>query len=114
MEFQEVQNCFFKYESKRHDFLQETQSYYLKRGFQPYVWFDKEHKPRIKIKYRRGLENFVLTDNNKERHEFISITEEFCKKNNIRIKFICDFCETNMALPKDVQSQWSTEIIFEV
>ena len=50
MELQEVQNCFFEYEDKRHEFLQETQSYYLQRGFQPYVWFDEEHRLRIKNK----------------------------------------------------------------
>lgn len=111
MELQEVQNCFFEYEDKRHEFLQETQAYYLTRGFQPYVWFDEEYRLRIKNKYRRGLENFVLKE---ERNNFLKITEKFSEESNIKVNFICDFCETNMTLPKDVQSQWSTEIIFEV
>lgn len=114
MEFKEVQNCFFEYEDKRHKILQKTQMYFLKRGFQPYVWFDEEHRLRIKHKYRRGLENFVLDCTNKERHEYMTIAEEFAKKNDLKIRFIFDFCETDKSLPDDVQSQWSTEFILEV
>lgn len=114
MTFKEVQDCFFEYEDKRHKILQKTQNYFLKRGFQPYVWFDELHRLRIKNKYRRGLENFVFDKSNKERCEFWKIAKQFCKENNLKIRFIHDFCETDMILPKDVQSQWSTEFILEV
>ena len=114
MDFNEVKSSFFEYEDKRHIILQQTQKYFLERGFQPYVWFDDQHRLRIKNKYRRGLENFVFDNTNKERCELWSITKSFAKENNLEIIFICDFCETNRALPKDVQSQWSTEFILEV
>ena len=114
MGFDEVKNCYFEYEDKRHKILQKTQMYFLKRGFQPYVWFDEEHRLRIKNKYRRGLENFVFDKTNKERCEFWSIAKNFAKENDIEIRFIHDFCETDRTLPKDVQSQWSTELILEV
>ena len=114
MSFQEVQNCFFEFEDKRHKLLQKTQQYFLERGFQPYVWFDESHRLRIKHKYRRGLENFVFDKTNKERCEFYKIAKNFSKENNINLRFIFDFCETDKTLPKDVQSQWSTEFIFEV
>lgn len=114
MDFKEVQDSFFEYEDKRHTILQETQFYYLQRGFQPYTWFDEEHRLRVKNKYRRGIENFVLNDSNKERNEFLTITKNFSEQNNIKIRFIHDFCETDTTLPEDVQSQWSTEIILEV
>lgn len=114
MTFNEVKNCYFEYEDKRHKILQKTQQYFLKKGFQPYVWFDEEHRLRIKNKYRRGLKEFSLDETNTERHEFLTITEKFSKENNIEIRFIHDFCETDRMLPKDVQSQWSTEFILEV
>lgn len=114
MDFKEVQNSFFDYEDKRHQLLKTTQFYFLKRGFQPYVWFDESHRLRIKNKYRRGLENFVFTEKNKERCEFWSIAKNFAEENGLNIRFIHDFCETDRTLPKDVQSQWSTEFILEV
>ena len=114
MKFQEVQNCFFEYEDKRHKILQKTQLYFLERGFQPYVWFDEEHRVRIKHKYRRGLKNFVFDNTNKERCELWKIAKQFAKENKLKIHYIFDYCETDRTLPKDVQSQWSTEFILEV
>ena len=114
MNFQEVQNCFFEFEDKRHKIIQKTQFYFLERGFQPYVWFDEKHRLRIKYKYKRGLENFVLDETNKERNELCTIVENFSNENNLKIRFILDFCETNMSLPKDVMKKWSTEFILEV
>ena len=114
MNFEEVKNTYFEYEDKRHKILQKTQQYFLERGFQPYVWFDEQHRLRIKHKYKRNLKNFTIDENNKERCEFWSIAKEFSKQNNLIIRFIYDFCETDRMLPKDVQSQWSTELILEV
>ena len=111
MTFQEVQNCFFEYEDNRHKILQKTQGYFLKNKFQPYVWFDEEHRLRIKHKYRRGQQKFVQEE---ERKNFCELADKFAKENNLKIRFIFDFCETDTALPEDVQSQWSTEFIIEV
>lgn len=111
MTFQEVQNCFFEYEDKRHKILQRTQEYFLKNKFQPYVWFDEEHRLRVKHKYVRGIS---LEENDKERSRFCKIAENFSSENGLTIRFIFDFCETDMTLPEDVRSQWSTEFILEV
>ena len=115
MNFEEVKNSFFEYEEKRHQKLQETQKYFLENKIQPYVWFDEQHQLRIKHKYIRGtIENFSLNDNNEERSRFYKIVENFCKQNDLKIRFIFDFCETDTNLPEDRQSQWSTEFILEV
>lgn len=114
MSFKEVQDCFFEYEDKRHKILQKTQQYFLKRGFQPYVWFDEQHRLRVKHKYRRDIQNFTINKENKERCDLLNIAKEFSEQNNLTMRFIFDFCETDRTLAKNVQSQWSTELIFEV
>lgn len=111
MTFKEVQNCFFEYEDKRHKILQKTQQYFLKNKFQPYVWFDEEHRLRIKHKYKRGID---FSGNDEEKGRFCKIAKKFCSENELTIRFVFDFCETDLMLPKDVRSQWSTEIILEV
>lgn len=113
MDFKEVQETYFQYEEKRHKILQSTQKYFLEKKFQPYVWFDGNHKLRIKHKYIRGLEidNTTLRE---QRNDFLKSADEFAEKNKLLIRFIYDFCETDKTLPEDVQSQWSTELILEV
>lgn len=111
MKLQEVENLYFQYEDTRHEFLQKTQMYFLKRGFQPYVWLDDQHRLRIKQKYPRTVHDFKP---NKERDEFLLIAEKFSKENNLPIRFIQELGEIDKLLPKDVQELWSTEIIFEV
>ena len=114
MSFQEVQSSFFEFEDKRHKILQKTQEYFLKNNFRPYIWFDENHRLRIKHKYRRDIKYFVLDETNEERVKYFKVVEEFAKNNNLKIRFVLDFCETDKMLPKDVQSQWSTEFILEV
>ena len=114
MSFKEVQDCFFEYEDKRHKILLETQHFFLKRGYQPYVWFDEQHRLRVKHKYKRNIQDFTINKENKERCDLLNIAKEFSEQNNLTMRFIFDFCETDRALSKNVQSQWSTELIFEV
>lgn len=112
MILEEVQSLYFKYEDERHNFLQETQLFFLQRKFQPYVWFDEHHRLRIKYKYRRGINN--LQELEKERNKFYEITKNFVEKQNLTIRFVHDLSETDCFLPEDVQKQWSTEFIIQV
>ena len=109
MNFQEVENSFFQYEEQRHTIIQKTQNYFLKKGFQTYVWFDEKHRLRIKYKYQRGLK-----DIKPKKQELCKKIKEFSKINQLQIKFILDLKETNLSLKKEIQFQWSTEIILEV
>jgi len=111
MSFQEVQELFFTYEEQRHKIIQDTQKYFLKNKFHPYVWFDENHRLRIKHKYRRGMDCFHIK---KERQEFLNVVEEFSKENDLTIRFILDVKDTDRLLSDDIKSQWSTELIFEV
>lgn len=111
MNFKEVQNCYFEFEDKRHKILQKTQTYFLQKKFQPYVWFDKEHRLRIKHKFTRG-QNLKQIDNEKSR--FSEIMEKFSEEKGLNIIYILDVCETDMMLPENIRSQWSTEYILEV
>ena len=109
MNFQEVENSFFKYEEQRHIIIQKTQNYFLKKGFQTYIWFDERHRLRIKYKYQRGLQEIKP-----KKQKLCKTIEKFSKENNLQIKFILDIKETNLSLKKEIQFQWSTEIILEV
>ena len=111
MNFKEVQNCYFEFEDKRHKIIQKTQGYFLKLGFQPYVWFDEEHRLRIKHKFRRG-EDFKQID--EERNRFSEIVENFSEENGLTIRYLLDVCETDEMLNDEIKSQWSIEYILEV
>lgn len=111
MNFKEVQNCYFEFEDKRHKIIQKTQSYFLKLGFHPYVWFDADHRLRIKHKFMRG-QDFDEIDEEKSR--FVKNIEKFSEENGLLIRFCLDVCETDMMLHDDIKSQWSIEYILEV
>lgn len=111
MSFKEVQNCYFEFEDKRHKIIQKTQGYFLKLGFQPYVWFDEEHRLRIKHKFTRGKDFKEIDD---ERCRFSEIVEKFSEEKGLFIVYLLDVCETDMMLNDDIKSQWSIEYILEV
>lgn len=110
MKMQEVENLFFEYEEEKHNFIQKTQQYFLKNGYQPYVWLDEEHRLRIKQKYTRKTQTF----SKEKRTAFVNIAQKYAKENNLFIRFILDLGEQDTKLPKDISSQWSTELILEV
>lgn len=111
MKLQEVQDLYFQYEDRKHEFLQQTQLFFLNKHLQPYVWLDEKHRLRVKQKYRRVIKGFKP---NKERERFLIVTREFAQENNLKIRFIQESGEIDKTLPKDVQELWSTEIILEV
>ena len=111
MNFKEVQDCYFEFEDKRHKILQKTQNYFLKKRFQPYVWFDEEHRLRIKHKFRRGEDFKQIYE---ERSRFAENLEKFSEENELSIRLCLDVCETDMMLHDDIKSQWSIEYILEV
>ena len=102
MNFQEVENSFFQYEEQRHTIIQKTQNYFLKKGFQTYVWFDEKHRLRIKYKYQRGLK-----DIKQKKQELCKTIKEFSKTNQLQIKFILDLKETNLSLKKETYLSFS-------
>lgn len=55
MKIKEVQESFFKYEDQKIILMKETQAFFLKNGFSPYVWVDTDCRLHIKVKHRRGL-----------------------------------------------------------
>lgn len=113
MKYQEVENLFFDYEEKRNDFIQKTQKYFLEKGFNPYVWFDEQHKLRIKYKYPRqsSKHGYSLYE---ERQKFMAIANNYAEENDLKIRFILDLRETDTNLSLHIRILWSTEIIFEV
>lgn len=112
MKYQEVENLFFDYEEKKHDFIQKAQKYFIERGFAPYVWFDDKHNLRVKYKHMRQSpdDSFPL----KQRQELVIISEKYAEENDLKIRFILDLCETDNSLRYSTRTQWSTELIFEV
>ena len=110
MELQEVQETFFLYEEQKHIFIQETQNYFLERGLNPYIWFDENHRLRIKYKYSR--KNRTIPE--KQKIKVYETVKNFARSKHLEIRFIHEFAETDLLLPKTIQTQWSTEFIFEV
>ena len=114
MKFKEVQELFFKYEEKRHELLEQTQTFFLKKKFRPYVWFDEKHRLRIKHKYPRNIQIFTFDETNRERAELYETIEEFVEQTGLRIRFIQEYGDTDKTLPEKIQTQWTTEFILEV
>ena len=111
MNFKEVQDSFFRHEEEKHKAIQETQKYFLKNKFSPYIWFDEKGRLRIKHKFQRG-KSFI--DIQEERRELQNVMNEFTEKYLLMIHFVHIFCEEDRKLPDHISFQWSEEYILEV
>lgn len=111
MKLSEVENLYFEYEDKKHEFLQETQAYFLNKGYRPYVWLDERHRLRVKQKHERTSYLVIPTG---EISNFLNECVNFAKENDLTLRFIQEYGEIDKRLPDRVQEVWSTEVIFEV
>ena len=111
MILQEVNGVFIKYQDEKHKYLMETQKYFLKNKFQPYIWIDENHRLRIKHKFYRGKKLVELFE---EMTKFEETVEKFSRENRLLIRFSHLLEETDYFLPEKTQSQWSMEYILEV
>ena len=108
MSLKELSNLRINYEKTQWDFFEKTQSFFLKRGFSPYVWIDDRNYLHIKIKTRRGN---VFFDAHQDKIKFSRCVKTFSEIENLEILYKNQNSTTDYSLNEEINTVWDIEVI---